>query len=98
MPNTATSQIACESQHTQMERYLMYSHDQIAAADKRPKDAIIICHQKNPNKCNAIAWCRVNIAEEKIIPVLLLPNNSTDFTVMNHLKTYSSSKLLMNIQ
>ena len=98
MPNTATSQIACESQHTQMERYLMYSHDQITAADKRPKDAIIICHQKNPNKCNAIAWCRVNIAAEKIIPVLLLPNNSTDFTVMNHLKTYSSSKLLMNIQ
>ena len=40
MPNTATSQIACESQHTQMERYLMYSQDQIAAADKQTLVAV----------------------------------------------------------
>ena len=55
IPKTATSQIACESQQTQIERNLTYSQDHIAAADKSPKQAMIVCHQMNPNKCNAIA-------------------------------------------
>ena len=55
IPKTATSQIAWESQHTHIERYLMYNHDQINAAEIRPKLARTVCHQTKPNRCNAIA-------------------------------------------
>jgi len=55
MLKTATSQIAWDNQHTHIERYRMYSQDQIAAADKSPKEARIVCHQMKPNKCRAIA-------------------------------------------
>jgi hypothetical protein len=76
----------------------MYSQDQIAAADKRPKEAIIVCHHKNPNKCRAMAWCSVNNEAENNIPALLFPKIIIDLVVTNHLNTYSSRRLFRKIQ
>lgn len=76
----------------------MYNHDQIAAAERRPKEARIVCHQKNPNKCRAIAWWSVNNDAENIIAAISFPKIITDFVVTNHLNTYSSKRLFKKIQ
>ena len=98
IPKTATSHIAWDNQQIHMERYLMYNHDQIAAAERRPKEARIVCHQKNPNKCRAIAWWSVNNDAENIIAAISFPKIITDFVVTNHLNTYSSKRLFKKIQ
>jgi len=48
--NTATSQMAWDIQQTHIDLWRMYSHDQIAAAEIKPKHAIPVCHHSNPNR------------------------------------------------
>ena len=64
---TTTSHIAWDSQHTHIDWYFKYNHDHMAAADKRPKEAINICQNMKPKKYNAKAWWSVNKNAEKII-------------------------------
>lgn len=52
---TTISHIACDNQHTHIDSYFKYNHDHIAAAVKRPKEAINICQNMKPKKYNAIA-------------------------------------------